>query len=88
MVYMFANKNKTSILDWIPLAVLLYLLLPYVYACVYTQDTSPVDTIENTSNLLSQIDFSRPLTPAVEHTWYNYMAGKDPSYNTWAQFFT
>ena len=79
------KKRKTNILDWIPLAVLLYLLLPYVYACVYSQDTSPV---ESASNLLSQIDFSRPLTPTVEHTWYNYMVGKDPSYNTWAQFFT
>ena len=79
------EKKKTNILDWIPLAVLLYLLYPYAIDCVYSQDISPA---ENASNLLSQIDFSRPLTPAVEHTWYNYMAGKDPSYNTWAQFFT
>lgn len=82
---MYNEKNKKNILDWIPLAVLLYLLYPYVSACVYSQDISPA---ENASNLLSQIDFSRPLTPTIEHTWYNYMVGKDPSYNTWAQFFT
>ena len=83
---MFANKNKTGILDWIPLAVLLYLLYPYVIACVYSQDIVPAEIpsiIKNTSDILTNTT-----APVVEHTWYNYITGKDPSYNTWGQFFT